>query len=416
MAVSGRRRTVLILGAGFAGVRAALDLGRAYRRDSTVRLILISAESYHEYHACFYEIATAERLDAPAGDLRATSCVILEELFAGLPVEPVVARIREIEPRKKIVSTERGAFVYDALIVGLGSTTNYYGIPGLERQGLPLKSLRDALAIRGRVEQLIRGASPGQAEIVIGGGGFTGCELAGELINFGKRVSVKAHGHARAVRLTIIEAGQQLLPGMPLRLADIVRNRLTSLGVSICLGARLQRVNQRSLEVSLRGEVRTMPFDALIWTGGITGSPVVASAGWQTNDRGQVIVNAQLGVPGFPGVFVVGDSACVSNPVTRKPLPAVAPVAIAEGRLAAANVQRYLLGQLPLSYKPYHAGFIIPVSGKFAIAELRHVRLVGFLGWILRRLVDLRYFASILPFWRALALWWRGTVLYTKND
>lgn len=412
----GKPQQVLILGGGFAGVRAALNLGRAFRNDPSVQLTLIDRLGVHEYHACFYEVATAEQLDATARDLAVTSCVPLKEILRGLPVRVVRATVDEIQPRRRTVVTDRGRFRYDALIVGLGSTTHYWGIPGLAKHSLTLKTLDDAIRIRRRVEAVVRAATQRRAEIVIGGGGFSGCELAGELVNFIHRIARRYHGHTRNVRLTVVEACPQLLPGLPARVAEIVQQRLKGLRVHLRLNTLVRRVTMSYLTIQTDREKTSLPYDLLIWTGGIIAPPVVAKAGWKTNRRGQVLVKPSLSVPKYPGVFVVGDAAAIVDPATKQLVPAVASLAIDQGRQTAENVRRFLAREPLKAYQPYHKGFIIPVSGKFAIAELRHVRLVGFLGWLLRRFVDLKYYLGILPFTRAITLWWRGTVLYAKND
>lgn len=411
----GQTKTVLILGAGFAGVRAAVTLGRwVARTHAVVAVRLVDPKSYHEYHACFYELATAERAVAPAAALRAEACPAIADILRGLPVEHVQAVVERIDHARRIVETDAGPLAYDVLIVGLGSTTNFFGIPGLAGHSLTLKTMADAIRIRNRVEQIVQAATASPAQIVIGGGGFTGCELAAELVHYLQHLSQRFHGHTRQVRLTVLEACPTILPGLPASLVAIVHQRLAALGVEVTTGQCVTRVEPSALIV--QGTDRSVPYDLLIWTGGITASPVVAQAFPPGNRSGHVRVDEHLRPPGIRNVFVVGDAAAFRDPATQRTVPALATIAIQEGECSAQNAVRLLTDRPLAPFRPRASGFVIPVGGKFAIAEFRRLRFVGVLGWLMRRLIDLRYYLSILPFGRALALWWRGTMTFVKND
>jgi NADH dehydrogenase len=411
-------KRIAIAGGGFAGLRTALTLSRLLRRDD-VKISLIDRECYHLYHALLYEVATADfLLDTVASPISEGVCIPLKafpHLLHATNIDFQQDEILGIDATKRQLKLRyAGTTSADALVLALGAVVNDYGIPGVERFARKMQTLDDALAIRNTIKRLFslcsRYGCPTR-RIVICGGGFTGVELAGELLHFLRRL---AHLHAlerQKVQLVVLEAGPQLFPGFDPELARRAYQRLSDLGADI-------RLNQRVTKVTADGVVvdgKLMASDLVVWTAGVKANPLQAKAkGLTVDKRGRIIVDQTLQAKGAPGVYAIGDGASFTPP-RGKPLPGTAAVAIQEGEYVAKAIARQFRGKKAVSFKPTFTGFVVPIGGKFALSTLHGVR-GGFFAWLDRKRVDFRYFRSILPFWRALDVWLRGARLYLKND
>jgi NADH dehydrogenase len=418
------RKTIVILGAGFAGVRAAQDLAR--RVGDTHEIILVNDRSYHQYHPAFYEVASARRADATALALKQTAAVSLGELFSDLPAGIVQDRVVGINFAKKTVQLANSSLSFDFLIVSLGSREDYYDIPGLKEHAHSFKNLTDAIRIRNKIEDLVCTAATSkkpEMRVVIGGGGFTGVELAAELRHFYKHLCTVYQYPLVNVKTTIIEGCERVLATSDPYVSKMAQKRLTHLGVSLKLGSFIQDVQARELVIS-SGE--KIPFDVLVWCGGVRACAIGGESLPACDKRGRFLVDGHLEIPNHPNVFAAGDVACVQDPKTKTPLPGLAQLAMDQGAYVAKVIAKRLHGITKeiAPYRPRQYGFIVPVGGKYAIMHLPRRMTVFPAGtvmagphvWLLRRFVDLHYFATVLPFGRALKLWIQENVIYTKND
>jgi len=269
---------VVILGAGFAGVRTALDLAKQKILDIT----LVNKTPYHQYHADLYEVA-ATSIPEPQKklipkisfeNLRGSVTIPLDDIFSKTNVGVIVGEAVSINLKEQKVGLKnRKLLRYDVLVLALGSETNYFGIPNLEKFSLPLKDVDDALNIRNEIDEIFaHKKEKDKIHIIIGGGGFTGCELAGELVGYLKNLS-KIHTHKQHdIKLSIVEACPVLINGSVPSVQSIAEKRLKKLGVHLYLNSKITHVSKKIVYAAPH---LALPYDLLIWTAGVRSNSLV---------------------------------------------------------------------------------------------------------------------------------------------
>lgn len=369
---------VVILGAGYAGLAVAQRLGKVLGESGTALITLINASDVHVFATQLHKVA------AGTASPEAVS-VPLRDVLPARGVDLVIGRVVRIDPAERTVTLEDGrCFGYDRLVVALGSTPEYWGIPGLKEHGLVLTGLEGAVAIRERVTDAVaRAEQEGrQAQVVIGGGGLTGVELAGEL----------AYRLLRGHRITLVEMAPQLLPGQPKAMSQEAERMLGSLGVTVRTGVGLASVADGSLRLS-NGE--EMPYDVLIWCGGVRGNPVVGEA-FASDKRDRAFVDAWLRAEGYPDVYILGDAALAKD-AEGKPVPPTAQAALAQAQVVAEHILRTLASEegRVAPYDGKMKGVLVSVGPKLGLGRVGAFGGGGRLWKLLKDAVALSYHLRI---------------------
>lgn len=366
---------IVILGAGYAGMRAAQSLAKMIDEARMPEIVLVDRYSYHQ-------IITELPL-AAAGRIEQSDVALpIDTLLRRSGVRFAQADVQRIDTVGHRIVTTRGAVAYGTLIVALGSVTAFYNVPGLAEQALTLKSVEDAEAIKHRVTEAI--ARSGQIDdpveraglfsVLIGGAGLTGVELAGELAEMLPDLA-KSHGvDPRLPKVTIAEGAPTVLPSMPERLQGRAASILTDLGVRLMLGSRVVSADAQGIQLASGDRIvgRT-----LVWTGGIMAPAVLAQSGLPTARNGHVPVDEYLRVDGLRDVYVVGDSAQILDESGEGALAPTAQVAVKQAEAAAYNITADILGW---PQKPYHAsdkGQVISLGTERGVASIFHISLSG---------------------------------------
>ena len=416
-----QRHHIVILGAGFAGLAAALELEKL--RDFSkhpYNVTVVDKNCYHLYHALLYEVATAKEMVRPQEiqALRSGVCIRIKAL-GNIFLKHEISVVQDTVTRVNIVDgliqlSDGGSMHFDEIIVAVGSVSNDFGIPGLEQHSLALKELPDALDTNLRLQEIIRQAhAKKKMQIVIGGGGVSGVETAGELKHYLQKLERTEKLPRKKIDVHIVEAGPSILSGFEPWAQQLTQKRLESLGVKIHTGQPIVRVEAAQLALQ---DGTTLDFDLLLWCGGIKAHPLIGTLGIPTAGKGQARVEPTLQVPGHDNVFVTGDSAFFLDQKTQRPLPQTAPEAVAQGRTAAANVFRKIHSQPLEAYLPRRSRFAFPVGGRWAVSTMWGIKASGFFGWMIRKVVDLDYFLSILTFKKAWHVFMTGGRVYLRND
>ncbi|MDP3762480.1 MAG: NAD(P)/FAD-dependent oxidoreductase [bacterium] len=405
-------KKIVILGGGFGGVRAALDLSRKL---PGARIVLADRRSYHSYYSDMYELSAAV---FPGGKvpgkkdflaIKSTLAIPFKDIFSGRKnVEVKEDAVLGAEPKKNEVILSSGRISYDFLIIALGSETNFFGIPHLGEKSHEFKTTADALNLRSKLEELFLSSSKrDKISVVIGGGGFTGTELAGELA-FTLPKLAKSHGYPpENARLVLAEGASRLLSLADPWFGKKAEKRLRKIGVEVMLGSFIIDVKDGKI---LLKDGREVPYSLLVWTAGVKANSLAENLGGFSLEKNKcVMVDKNLKPLGIENVFVVGDLASCGLPMTAQ-------VAIDQGRYVANFLAKALGGQPADDFHPRGSRFIVPLGGKYALADLGFMKLAGFIPWLLKRFVALKYFASILPFGKAFALWSRGLGVFMRND
>jgi len=374
---------VVIVGGGFGGLAAARALRRA-----RVRITLIDRQNYHLFQPLLYQVAGA----------------VLSPADIAAPIRSILRRQRNVAVRlatvahidlaaKEVILADFERVAYDRLIVAAGARSHYFGHDEWRAIAPTLKTLEDAVAIRQRVllafekaEWAARDAERRRLlTFVVIGGGPTGVELAGTLVELAKHTLQRDFRNidSRTARVLLIEAGPTVLPGLPPRLQERALRDLRDLGVEVMLGKPVESITANTVVVG--GDA--IEAGTILWAAGVKPVPLAEAFGVPL-DRGRVVVEPDLSIPGHPEVAVVGDLACFRGD-DGKPLPGVAPVAIQMGRHAARNVERALAGQPPLPFRYHDRGTLATIGRRRAVAWIGRWQFTGFVAWVVWLFVHL---------------------------
>lgn len=392
---------VLIIGGGFAGLRAARKLAN----QRGIRVTLIDRQNYHLFTPLLYQVATATlEQESIAAPLRAVMRGWRNTRF-------VLGEVRAIDLEARLVTLGDGeALTYDSLIIAAGTATNFFGDAALEAQALDLKDLDDALLIRGHLlrafEQASREADAARRAALLTclvvGAGPTGVEFAGALAEFVRSIAPRDYPElaGQPMRVILADMAERPLPPYPQRLGDYTARRLERLGVELRMGRRVQDVSGARVTLD-DGEV--IEAETLLWYAGVKASPLAERVKSPRTKGGRFVVEPDLSLPGHPEVFAVGDIAYVEQ--EGEPLAQVAQVAMQEGGYAARQIRARLAGTTLPPFRYLDPGRMAVIGRGAAVSELFGVRTTGWVAWIqwiflhLALLVDFRNRLLVLVNW-----------------
>ncbi|OGF64573.1 hypothetical protein A2661_01230 [Candidatus Giovannonibacteria bacterium RIFCSPHIGHO2_01_FULL_45_24] len=410
---------IIIVGGGFGGARVAKLLAE----EPNFHITLVDKSRYHTFYPNLYEVATAYlpeafgHLPIDFVDLKSSAIYPLEDIFLDdINVSVLEDEFLGADFKKHFVNLRKtGKLRYDFLALAMGSETNYFGIPGMAEKALPLKNFFDALGLRNAIDELFFRAPKNQLiKIVIGGGGFTGCELAGELMGYMDKLS-RIHGRPRYyAECLIVEAAETLLGSASPWVQKKAKARLEKLDVKFMFKSAIKEIRQNEIILGVGSKV---PYDLLIWTAGVKASESVKTLESVKLEKASCVpVDKNLRIAPHENVFGVGDITYSVDEATGKSLPMTASVALREAKCVAENIKRMAAKKPLLYYRASHPGFIIPLGGRYALLELYGVRLSGLLPWLLKEFIALKYWAGLLGWRRAFGLWKKGLEIHSWND
>jgi len=375
------KQKIVVVGGGFGGVKAALELSEDDRFDIT----LVSDRECFEYHPTLYHTAT--------GGLTAQSQIPLKTIFANKPVEIIIDKAVKLDRRGKVLTTEGGkTFPYDNIILALGVVTNYFGIKGLEEYSYGIKSIEDIEKFKAHIHQQLLDERKPDMHYVIVGGGPTGIELAAALPSYLHRI-MKNHGiRARNVHVDLVEGAPRLMPRMPKSTSRAIQRRLRILGVKLHLGKPVQGANADGLSVG----GKSIRSHTIVWTAGMANNPFFNENGFAFGPRGKVAVNVYLQAD--DNTYVIGDNA-------NTPYSGMAQTAVYDGRFVAENLKRSLDGKDMKPYKPKKPIYVTPVGHGWASVLWGKVEIFGWFGWALREAADIKALSELQPMLKATKQW-----------
>lgn len=376
-----KKHHVLIVGGGFGGLKAALELSD----DTRFKITLISDRETFRYYPTLYHTAV--------GGLQRQSSIPLKELLAETRVATVLGEATRIDRQtRSVVLSDGRSYTYDTLVLGLGVVTNYFGIPGMQEHSYSIKSIEEIVRFQHHVHQhLIDEKSPDPHYVIVGAGP-TGIELAGALPQYIRKV-LQRHGiRHRAVHVDLIEAAPRLLPRFPKDTSRMIARRLRKLGVRIYTGQAVQGLAADSLTVN----GRPIRSHTVIWTAGVTNHPFFKNNNFQLNNRGKVMTDMYLQAE--DGIYVIGDNA-------NTPYSGMAQTALYDGAYVAKVLKRKLDGKDPKDYAVKKPITVIPAGERWAAVMWGNLRIYGLLGWLLRSAADFIGFKDYQPWWKAGNQW-----------
>ncbi len=407
-ATPGKHR-VVVIGSGFGGL-----FGTKALRRSDVEVTMIAKTTHHLFQPLLYQVATgilSEGEIAPP-----TREVLSSQKNAQVLLGEVTAIDLE---RREVTSQVLGrptVTPYDSLMVAAGAAQSYFGNDHFSEHAPGMKSIDDALELRGRIfgafEMAELGATRGDnvdhhLTFVVVGAGPTGVEMAGQIAELAHRTLKRDFRaiNTREARVILLDAAPQVLPPFGEKLGDRAKAELEKLGVEVILGAMVTDVDERGIEMKFKdGRAERIDTVTKIWAAGVQASPLTQTLAEQTGaplDRaGRIGVNPDLTLPGHPEVFVVGDMISLDN------LPGVAQVAIQGAKYAAKEIDGRIQGKAP--QEPFHyfdKGSMAIISRFRAVAMVGKLRLTGVIAWLMWLAVHLVYITGFKSRVTALLHW-----------
>jgi NADH:ubiquinone reductase (H+-translocating) len=338
---------IIIAGSGFAGLSAAMYLDKRLARRADIEVVLISRENFVLFTPMLHEVASG---DLYPGDIVNPIRRILHHVkFVQAEVQAIDLSARRVRCQGGVARLEL-EFEFDHLLLTLGSETNFFGLPGVSEWAVTMKSMFDAAVLRNRVlamleEATLQSDSAARRRLltfVTAGGGFAGAETTGALNDFVREIVRYYPALSKElVRVVVVQPGDFLLPELGEELGNYAERKLRERKVEVIKGVRVASFHDSLVAMT---DGKSIPAATLIWTAGVKPSPVIAPLPGQ-KERGRLLVNECLGVPGVAGLWAAGDCAAVPDSKTGRFHPPTAQHGLREGFVAAKNIEAAILGQ-----------------------------------------------------------------------
>jgi NADH:quinone reductase (non-electrogenic) len=368
---------VIIVGGGFAGLNAAKVLGKSNK----VKVTLIDKKNHHLFQPLLYQVAMAALSPAEiAAPIRGL-------LSKYKNVNVIQGEVEKINLNRKMIETNSLELKYDYLILACGTQHSYFGNEQWEEFSPGLKTIEQATEIRRRVllafeKAEIENDAEKKKELlsfVIVGGGPTGVELAGAVGEMSRFTLSKDFRNIdpKLTRIILVEAGARILPMYSEKLSSRATRDLEKLGVQVWTSSKVTNVDANGVDV---GQER-LNAKNILWAAGVQASKLNYELGVQLDNQGRVIIEQDLSVANHPNLFVLGDQAHFNDKVGN-PLPALAPIALQQGKFAAKNILLQIDGQERKSYKYIDKGQAATIGRSKAVVETWKLEYGGFIAWL----------------------------------
>ncbi len=383
------KKQIIILGGGFGGLAAARTL-----HTDTVHLTLIDKTNHHLFQPLLYQVATAA---LSPGDI---SEPVRAVLSGKKNTTIVLGEVTQIDPGNNCLQLANGrTFKYDFLVVAVGAEYSYFGHTQWEQFAPGLKTLDDALKIRERILLSLEEAEQIEERqkrkpyltFVIIGGGPTGVEMAGAIAEIAKRNIMRDYAafDIEETCIYLLEAGPRLLNGFDVELSNKARNYLEQMGVNVLLNSPVRKVERNAVTI---GDTVIESMN-IIWAAGVVARPLLTNLSGEQDANGRIKVTRDLRHPDFQNIFIIGDAAHCPD-AHGNPLPALAPVAIQQGRF----VGKLLNESAAKNSKEATRAFVYVDKGKMAtvgrakaVAEINDKKFSGFFAWLLWSVIHIFY-------------------------
>ncbi len=408
---------LVILGSGFAGLYAAARLEKTIARHPGVEITVINRENFFLFTPMLHEVA--------AGDVDITHIVnpIRKMLKRGRFFDGEVERI-DLAARKVIAFHGAGSrhyheIEYDHLVLALGSITNFFNLPGLSERALTMKTLGDAIHLRNRLIELLEEADfeccadkrESILTMVVAGGGFAGVETIAAVNDF-LREALKSYPNLREemLRLVLVHPGPVILPELGDKLGAYAQRKLGERGVEIRTNTKVLSVSGPQIQLS---DGSSILADTLVWTAGSSPNPLIASLACEKTG-GRICVNENLEVPGWPGVWALGDCAMVPDRKCGGFCPPTAQHALRQGKVVADNIAASIRGgkKRPFNFKTI--GQLAAIGKRAGVARIFGFNFSGFIAWWLWRTIYLSKLPRLEKKLRV-ALDWTLDIFFPKD-
>lgn len=399
-------KRVVVLGSGFAGMQAVVELERLFRHSLEYEILLISDQNFVLFTPLLPQIASSQ-ID-PRHIAQAIRDVRGRRRFRFLR-----STVCSIDLQNRRVETADGPIGYESLVVALGSRTNYFNTPGAREHTYDFKTLEDSMVLREHILDLCEHADhvADAADrrrlltIAVVGGGYTGVELLTDLRDFLFEYAARFYrGLTRdSFRLVLIEATDSILGGIHPKLRAHAMQRLGREGIEILYKSRVTQCFEHAVEINGSEQ---LPAGTVVWTAGVRAHELVETLPGPRDRAGRACVNEHLQLENYPEVFVAGDSAIAPDANA----PQVAPVAIGHGRVAAHNIAHRERGEPLEAYRYVSEGMLVSLGARDAVVSVAGIQVHGYFAWLFWNAVHLYKLVSLKKQFQVVADWSLATI------
>jgi len=389
-------KRVVVLGAGYAGVQAALTLHKKLKNED-VAISIIDRTDRHTLLTELHEVA-GNRVNEESVK------IYLKDIFKYTKVEIIKDDVNSIDFEAQVLTSEGNKYPYDYLVLGCGSEPAFFGIEGMEEHSFTLWSLEDAKKINQHIRTMFELASRESNKekrseyltIVVGGGGFTGIEMMGELIQWSEVLCKEYNIPRDEVRLITVEAMGKILPVLDDSLIEKGLNYLKRNKVEVLTNSPIVKVTSNSLEIK---DGPTINTNTVIWTGGIKANSVLEKLDLTPaqRGRGRVEVNEYTQSTKHSNVFLAGDNSFFLED-DGKPLPLLVESAMQTGQSAGKNIANLIHGKSLEKCTPKLHGTMVSIGRKYAVADTMGTKTSGWLAMFIKHMVNVHYQFEVAGF------------------
>ncbi|MGA2546216.1 MAG: NAD(P)/FAD-dependent oxidoreductase [Rectinemataceae bacterium] len=387
----GDKKRILILGGGYGGVWAGKILERHFRKRDDVKITLIDKRPFHTLMTELHEVA-GWRADPESVQ------VSFRKIFGAKRIECIVDTIEKVDFDAKFAQSNSRRYPFDYIIIGTGAQPEFFGTPGVEDNCLTLWSFDDAIRIRQHLKTIFEKATEktdpeereGLLTFVVAGAGFTGIEMAGELLEYRDTMCRNLFLDPAEVRVIVIEALPSILPMLEAPLREKAEKYLREKGCELMIGTPIVGAEAGRVLVKDGAPIETATF---IWTCGVKGTEFGASLGLPINKRNRIETDTGLRTEKYPFAFAVGDGAGLL--VEGKPMAMIVESAHFSAEAAAGNVIADMDGGKRHEFTPNYHGFMVSTGGRYGVANAGGMRTSGFIAMAMKHLVNMYYLFRI---------------------
>jgi len=408
-------KRIVILGGGFGGLYTALELEKTLARERDIEITFVNRENFFLFTPMLHEVAASD-LDLAHIVNPFRKMLKRVNFFQG--------DVQHIDLPGKNVAVTHGTehhphtLEYDYLVIGLGSITNFFNLAGLEQRALTMKSLGDAIYLRNRMIANLEEADfecfldqrESLLTYVVAGGGFAGVETIASMNDFlRKAIGFYPHLKENQLRIVLVHPGKVILPELGEKLGSYAQKKLQERKIEVRVNSRIKGVTSQGVELT---DGTMIPSDTLVWTAGTSPNPLLMKLPCE-KEKGKIQTNSYMEVPGFPGVYALGDCALVPDP-QGKPYPPTAQHALRQGKVLARNLAVEIRGGQKKPFVFSTIGQLASIGRRTGVANILGFNFSGFIAWWMWRTIYLSKLPSFEKKVRV-ALDWTLDLLFNKD-
>lgn len=383
------RKKVLVLGAGYAGLQTVTKLQKLVSNQD-VDITLINKNDYH-YEATWLH-------ETSAGTLNYEDALYpIANVIDKNKVNFVKAEVSKINKDAKTVETSNGVFEYDILVVALGFESETFGIEGMKEHALQIENINTSRRISKHIEDKFANYAASKEKdendlaILVGGAGFTGVELLGELTERIPELCKKYGVDQSKVKITCVEAAPKMLPMFSEELVNYVVKYLEARGVEFKISTPIVACNEQGFVVKVNDVEQTLEANTAIWAAGVRGSKLMEES-FDGVKRGRIVVKDDLSIDNYDDIFVIGDCSAVmaGEGDNKRPLPTTAQIAMQQGEHLAKNIKNIFNGEKTETFSYDDKGTVCSLGSRDGVGVVMGREITGKKAAFMKKVIDTR--------------------------